>query len=34
MYEITMDLTSDWMKTVKEVLRRAGYELEDGLPAG
>jgi hypothetical protein len=34
MYEITMDLTSDWIKTVREVLRGAGYELEEGLPAG
>lgn len=34
MYEITMDLTSDWIKTVKEVLRGAGYEMEEGLPAG
>jgi len=33
MYEITMDLTSDWIKTVKEVLRGAGYEMEEGLAA-
>ncbi|MHA6482590.1 hypothetical protein ACX1C1_11890 [Paenibacillus sp. strain BS8-2] len=33
MYEITMDLRNDWIKTVKEVLRGAGYEMEDGLPA-
>ncbi|WP_261800188.1 hypothetical protein [Paenibacillus sp. PAMC21692] len=32
MYEITMDLTADWIKTVKEVLRGAGYEMEEGLP--
>lgn len=29
MYEITMDLTSDWIKTVKEVLRGSGYTVED-----
>ena len=33
MYEITMDLVTDWVNTVKEVLQGAGYPLEDGLPA-
>ncbi|REK74967.1 hypothetical protein [Paenibacillus paeoniae] len=31
MYEITMDLVSDWINTVKEVLSNSGYTLEDGL---
>lgn len=32
MYEITMNLVDDWVNTVKEVLRGAGYDLEEGLP--
>lgn len=31
MYEITMDLVTDWINTVKEVLNNSGYVLEDGL---
>lgn len=31
MYEITMDLASDWVKTAKEVLNGTGCRLEDGL---
>ncbi len=31
MYEITMNLVDDWVNTVKEVLRGAGYALEEDL---
>lgn len=31
MYEITMDLVSDWVNTVKEVQNGAGFPVEDGL---
>ncbi|MFD0590109.1 hypothetical protein ACFQZE_19180 [Paenibacillus sp. GCM10027627] len=30
MYEITIDLVTDWTNTAKEVLRGSGYVVEDG----
>lgn len=31
MYEIAIDLVTDWVNTVKEVLNGSGYTLEEGL---